>query len=323
VKIWGVVALAATTACGGTLDAGHDVPRGNLPVDNRNPVVLCNDGAYDNWQGEYAMLLANAGGPPLAGIVVGESEPWPDLAENLAGWEAMVAAARESGLGEVPDPVASSSPPLVRPSDGDIDSTTPNHSEGASFIIEVSKQVSRPGRPLVAVTGAPLTDLADAYLMDPTVPERVVVVSSLGSATLEGGEMGSPNGELDPWAGSIVAQKFRYVQVSAFYEQSEDLPDSVLEQLPTNAFTAWIAQKAPGIWEASIASDQVSLLAVAVPSFVSTVNRAVEQGATTENIPVLANDPGGTVWLVSEIDRASGTGRLREVLLAPETFAAP
>ncbi len=321
-KVWGPVVLAATTACGGTLDAGRDVPRGLLPVDNRNPIVLFNDGPHDNWQGEYAMLFAHTEGPPLAGIVVSESEPWPNLADNMEGWQAMVAAARESGLDNVPDPVASTGPALVRPNDGEIDSTTPNRSEGASFIIEVSKQLAQPTRPLVAVTGVRLTDLADAYLMDPTVPERVVVVSSLGSATADGGEMGSPNGELDPWAGFIVAQKFRYVQVSAFYEQAADFPDSILEQMPSNTFTSWIEQKAPNVWGASIASDQVSVFAVAVPSFVSTVSRAVEQGVNDEDIAVLAHDPGGSVWLVSEIDPASGTDRLWEVLLTPETFAA-
>jgi hypothetical protein len=314
--------LFLATACGGTLDAGRDVPRGLLPVDDRNPVVLCNDGPYDNWQGEDGILFANTGGPPLAGIVVSDSDPWPDLADNLDGWRSMVAAARASGL-DVPDPIPSNSPPLVRPSDGDIDSTIPNRSAGASFIIEVSQQVSQPARPLVAITGARLTDLADAYLMDSTVTERVVVVSSLGSVTAGGGQMGSPNGELDPWAGTIVAQKFRYVQVSAFYEQAEDFPDSVLEELPNNAFTEWIRSKAPDVWETSIASDQVGVFAVAIPSFVSTVDRAVEQGVTAEDIPVLSHDPNGSVWLVSAIDRASGTDQLWEALLAPETFAAP
>ena len=40
--------------------------------------------------------------------------------------------------------------------------------------------MSLPWRPLVVVTGSRLTDVADAYLMDPTVADRVVVVSALG-----------------------------------------------------------------------------------------------------------------------------------------------
>ena len=52
-----------TLACSETRNLGSTVPHGLLPVDERNPILLANDGAYDNWQGEYAVLLANAGGP--------------------------------------------------------------------------------------------------------------------------------------------------------------------------------------------------------------------------------------------------------------------
>jgi hypothetical protein len=48
-----VLALAAMS-CTETRDLGWTVPHGRLPVDERNPIVLANDGAYDNWQGEYA-----------------------------------------------------------------------------------------------------------------------------------------------------------------------------------------------------------------------------------------------------------------------------
>jgi hypothetical protein len=71
-------------ACGGTLDAGWDEPKGQLPVDDRNSTVICNDGPADNWQGEYAMLLASTTGPSLAGIVVNTGGIWEDLDENLA-----------------------------------------------------------------------------------------------------------------------------------------------------------------------------------------------------------------------------------------------
>ena len=50
--------LSLTDGCGGILDAGWDKPRGQLPVDDRNPIILCNDGSSDNWAGEYAMLFA-------------------------------------------------------------------------------------------------------------------------------------------------------------------------------------------------------------------------------------------------------------------------
>ena len=307
-------------ACGGRLDAGWDEPEGLLPVDDRNPILICNDGYYDNWQGEYAMLLSNAGGPRLAGIIINDSWPWPDLEENMAGWRQMVAAARDGGLPDVPDPVASTGPVLERPSDGEIDSTVPNRSEGAHLIIDTANRLSLPYRPLVVVTGGRLTDVADAYLMDPTLPERVVVVSSLGSATTDGGEMGIPNGEMDTWADVVVAQRFRYVQVSAFYDQKTDVPDSLLSQLPANAFTSWIESKQADVWDDLVAADQVAVLAVAMPSFVASVVRVAQQGAGDDDMPTLSRDPDGPVWLVTEVSGADGTARFQEMLLDPETF---
>ena len=272
------------TACGGRLDAGWDAPKGMLPVDYRNPIVLCNDGYYDNWQGEYAMLLSSTGGPSLEGIVINDSWPWPELEENMAGWREMVTAAREGGLRDIPDPLASTGPVLARPSDGNIDSTAPNRSEGASFIIDAANRLSLPFRPLVVVTGGRLTDVADAYLMDHTLPEKIVVVSSLGSATTDGGEMGIPNGEMDTWADVIVAQKFRYVQVSAFYDQKTDVTASLLSELPTNAFTSWIQSKEPDVWDDLVAADQVGVLAVSIPSFVSSVARMAQPDAGADGL---------------------------------------
>ena len=233
----------------------------------------------------------------------------------------MVTAARDSGLRNIPDPMQSKGPVFVRPSDGSIDSTKPNRSEGASFILDVSKQRSQPFRPLVVVTGGRLTDLADAYLMDHSVPERVVVVSALGTTTTSGGAMGSPNGDLDTWADYIVAQKYRYVQVSAYYDQATDFPANVLQQLPVNAFTSWIKAKQPNVWKSTIATDQVGILALAIPAFVASVNRASESGFGSDNsTPVLSSEQSGSVWLVTQITNAFASAQLWKMLLDPATF---
>jgi hypothetical protein len=308
-------------ACGGRLDAGWDEPRGLLPVDERNPVVLCNDGFIDNWQGEYAMLLANTGGPPLAGIIINDSWAWPEIEENMAGWEQMVAAAQESGLRDIPAPLRSNGQPLVRPDDDNIDSTTPNGSEGAQFILEAAERLAQPYRPLVVVTGGRQTDVADAYLMDHTLPDRVVVVSSMGSVTADGGEMGVPNGEMDTWADIIVTHKFRYIQVSAFYDSTTDVPSSLLAQLPSNAFTtAWIATKQPDVWGRVVAADQVGVLAVAIPSFVSAVVKVAQEGESEDGFPALSSDPSGPVWLVTEVNDAIARARFWEMLMDPATY---
>ena len=313
-----VLALVAT-GCRQTLDVGSNRP---LPVDARNPVVLVNDEPYRNWQGEYAMLLANGGGLTLAGIVVGNSTAWPDLNGNMTGWQDMVAAARASGMQNIPDPITSTGATLQRPASGDIDATTPNGSAGAHLIVDKSASLSLPDRPIVVATGGRLTDVADAYLIDHTVTDRVVIVSALGTSSASGGEMGDPNGKMDPWADVIVAARFHYVQVSAYYDQLTDVPTSRLSALPANQFGDWIAEMQPNIWSLPQAADQVSVLAAALPGFVVDVERvsaeAVDAGATAG--PTLTGDPNGSAWLVRQIAGAVATERFWKLLLDPATY---
>jgi len=324
-------ALLAVTlvvvGCGQALDAGEYTSHGMLPVDERNPVVLSNDGAGDNWGGEFAMLLANSGGPPLAGIVVSASRYWSDLDANVTGWNNLVAAARASGLAHVPDVTVSTGVPLTAPADGRIESTVPNRSDGARLILDVAQRVSSPGRPVVILACTQLTDVADAYLMDPTVVERVVVVAHLGMYSDPEGLMTGPNGDLDPWADWIVAQRFRYVQISARYDQSTDVTTNDLSSLPGNAFGDWMAAKQPNLSPLDTAADQVAVLAVALADFpVTTVRSSADISAGFGNPigqgPPLAPDADGNAWLVSEISPRLGQAVLWQTLLDPHTFGS-
>ena len=323
-RLFSAAAALSLAACdGGNIDAGGDVPHGPLPIDERNPVIIANDSASDNWTGEYAMLLANSGGPSLAGIIVNPSPYWPDLAANASVWEQMVAAARASGLRNIPDATRSAAEALVRPDDGKIESTTPNGSEGAKLIVERSARLSLPWRPLVVVTGSRLTDVADAYLMDPSVADRVVVVSALGGAGDGGGAMGWPNGELDAWADWIVGQRFRYVQVNGYYDQLGDVSAARTADLPANAFGTWMAAKVPSVLQIPMSSDQIGVLAVGLPAFATTVGRAaVDASAAFDPAtgPPLLGQADGSAWVVPSCDAAMAGDRLWKMLLDPRTF---
>lgn len=312
------LALLGAACQGGSIDAGRNRPHGPLPVDERNPVILVNDSPRDNWAGEYAVLLANAGGPPLAGIIVGASSYHIDLQRNADGWRQLIAAARSSGLSGLPDVTASSGGPLARPPDGLIDSTTPNRSEGARLILDASARLSLPSRPLVVVTGSQLTDVADAYLMDPTVAERIVVVSSMGQGVGAGSSMSWPNFDLDPWAAWIVSRRLRYVQVSGYYDQTGDVPASMTSRLPGNALGAWMVGKLPTISPALVAADQIAILSVALPTFATDVQRvAFDTSAgfdAVKGTPMVPN-ADGPAWLVSSCDGAQAAARLWQMLL--------
>jgi hypothetical protein len=319
----GVVLALGAAGCTEDYDAGSNRSHGPLPVDERNPIVLLNDSESDNWQGEYAVLLANGGGPSLAGIIVCTSPNSPKIDENVAAWRALVTAARSSGMRNIPDPTSSIGAPLVRPSSGAIENTVANRSEGALLIVEQSKLLSLPYRPMVVVTGGRLTDVADAYLVDPTVKDRIVVVSSAGTLTASGAGMADPNGEMDPWADAIVTSRLRYVQISAFYDQTTDVPAARLSELPNNSFGAWIASKQPNVWTLAKAGDQGAVAAVGIHGFAVTVQRVspsglVGAGATVG--PNLVEDSNGPLWLVREVSGPAATTAFWKILLDPKTY---
>ena len=99
-KLIAWAAALAGISCSESRNLGSSTPHGLLPVDERNPILLVNDGVYDNWQGEYAILLASSGGPKLAGIVVGTSPNSNKIDDNVLGWRKLVEAAKDSGLSD-------------------------------------------------------------------------------------------------------------------------------------------------------------------------------------------------------------------------------
>jgi hypothetical protein len=311
----GALALVLTpAACGGTLDAGSDL----LPVDSRNPVIIDGDGWSDNWMGEYTALLANNGGPPVVGIIANSTRYWPNAAANATGWMNLVTAARDSGLHNLPDVTMSAGAPMARPANGQVDSTRPNGSAGARLIVDLSRQLSLPRRPVVVLGVAPLTNLADAYLLDPTVVDRVVVVAALGSYAAPNGIMNGPNGDLDAWANWIVAQKFRYVQVSAYYDQLGDVAPTQVPNLPQTPLGKWMADKLPDLFDIPQASDQITVLSVALPAFARTVRRASADTSVTfdsmQGPPLVPND-NGNVWIVTQIAAPLAAACLWQMLL--------
>jgi hypothetical protein len=310
-------------ACTETLDAGFNRPPGPLPVDQMNPVILYEDDWSGDWLGEYAVLLASSGGPPLAGIVVNASKIWGDLSVNTSGWNDLVNAARSSGLPNIPDVTSSAGAALTMPANGQIDSTTPNNSAGAQLIRDLSSQLNKPNLPVVVVSATSLTDLADAYLIDHTVVDRVVVVAALGGYSAPDASMNAPNGDMDPWADWIVSQRFRYIQVSAYYDQTGDVTTADLPSLPSNALGNRIATKQPNIIAVPQASDQVALLAMGLPGFTVSAVRVspdTSGGFDATQGPPLVPDPNGNDWVVTQIAAPLAQSRLWQLLLDPHTF---
>ena len=315
---WLVSALALLQlGCSGQLDAGSDVLHGSLPVDERSAVVVINDGGRDNWHGEYAAILASTGRLDLVGLVVNSNAEYPSVDVNVTNYRQMVRAAQVSGMRHIPEPTASIAPTLVRPDSGAIEDTAPNHSEGARLILEAAASHASSIHPLAIATGGALTDVADAYLLDPTLADRAVVVASLGQKDGENATTLAPNGDRDSWATRIVTTRMRYVQVNGYYDQMLDVPEDRAAELPDNPFGQWLADKRPDILDLVHACDQVSVLAVALPWFATDVVRLRAEAAESTT---LVPDEAGAIWHVRQSESERARDLIWSTLKDPLTF---
>jgi len=155
-----------------------------LPYDSRNPIVHTNDGNIDVYTLEYVMALASAQEIQLVGVVADAGGGGPDRpptwyrGRNL--YAEIVAKARRSGMLRLPDPVAGPNRALAKPASGVIEDTVPIDTPGSRLIVREARKAS-PQKPLVVITGGPLTSVASAYLIDKSIADNVVVASLLGT----------------------------------------------------------------------------------------------------------------------------------------------
>jgi hypothetical protein len=188
--------------------------KGGLPYDRTNPVVYDNDGAVDMYTDEYLLALSALGEIHLKGMMTSSPiAPYDryvtagDYERGVADREQLVGAAGGSGLTDIPTRMRGPMGNLERPSSGRIEDTRPIGAAGSWLIVNEARKASVE-KPLVVVSGAPLTAEADAYLLDPSIADKVVI-AWLGGQTHS---MCDYNGWADPWAAYIVLKKMRLVQ---------------------------------------------------------------------------------------------------------------
>jgi hypothetical protein len=212
-----------------------------LPFDNTCPIHYDNDEVSDTFTDFYVMTLASAGKIRLSGMSTSmpvdlgfaTSEDYERMARDR---NTVVALARKSGFLGIPDPVRGVKGRIYKPAPGRIEDTKPNGSAGGWAIVKEARKAT-PEKPLVVVVGGPVSVVADAYLLDNSIADKVVVLWFGGYAP-ETNSMGEYQAWLDPWASYIVVMKLRLVAIpgglgGVAVPRSKilsDLPDTPLRQ---------------------------------------------------------------------------------------------
>jgi hypothetical protein len=227
---------------------GGTPPTVTFPFSNANPIIGDNDEYDDVYVDDYLMALASTGAINLKGLITSSSITPYNQYVTSADFERMHAdrtaaynAAVASGMTNIPAPVTGVKGHLSKPLSGVIDDTVSIGSTGSELIVAEANLASV-AVPLVVIAGGPLTTIADAYLIDNTIVDKVIV-AYLGDSV---SGFDNYNGWADGWAANIVLQKFKMVifPVVTFYDTyTPIITKSELLTLPSSTWSTLMYNK--------------------------------------------------------------------------------
>ena len=269
----------------------------NLPIDNSYPFIHDNDSYEDVYSAEIVFLMAKAGIIDLQAVIHtngGWRDPWDDSGfiyeYNMAHAQGLVDMAKRSGFPGIPDPVLGNVNPII---------DKPEKSDGAKRIIEIANQSETP---VILFAGGPVSTLADAYLMDNNIADKVIVIW-LGYKNW--------NGLADEFKPSvdIVLEHFTCVFFLSYKGYAPVFPKSFFVNLPHTELTQFMVEKElPHVnLPELILLDGLPLVPLLTDEFVTKVNR-YDYGGRDENGKVILNEnPRGKLYDVVEADPVKGT----------------
>ena len=230
--------------------------RSALVAANAPRVIYDNDAVRDAYTDDYVMALASVGKIRLRGMITSSSfEPYNHYMSarmtkaEVGARQHGINLARKAGLTGIPDATLGTVGHLRRPASGKINDTVRLGSPGTDLILQAAAQATA-DQPLIVLMGGPLTVVADAYLANPGLISRNVVVYNLGG-NRDKGDFSEYNSWADGWAAHIVFNRLSMVifPVELAYRPSKwiSVPRArILAELRDTPHRAWMHAKDQG-----------------------------------------------------------------------------
>lgn len=177
--------------------------------------IIDNDILDDTHTVEPALAAGSSGLMNLKAILLSRpvtfEEKWNAVVQQ--GWAAMLrTAAIKDGFAHVPPiypgvPLGATFDQRI-PATRRIEDTEPFNTPAGHKIVEEARTCT-PRNPLVVIVGGRATCVADAYLIDPSIADNVIVAEYLDYVRADNGALPGYNVHEDMWAANIVLQNFR------------------------------------------------------------------------------------------------------------------
>lgn len=214
-----------------------------------NRVIYDNDFIFDTPCHILSWLMAHKGQLNLVGNIMtanADTVVWY-FKRTIAHWTSAYKLVTAAKLKKVPAPVEGASKPLVKPGSGKIEDTVKENSVGAQLIIAEAKKCT-PEKPLLVLTGGQATTVANAYLLDPSIADKIIILHTAGY--YDGGH--DSYNTMDHWSAYICIKRMKYVCANIkgkendkywFTGKNLGLTSALVNSLPaspvTTAFKEW------------------------------------------------------------------------------------
>jgi hypothetical protein len=290
---------------------------GKLPLYKKNPVIYDNDDHRDVYTDEYLLALGSIGEIDFKGIITTYAPR--EYPEFVKGREMIMDLAGTSGLQNLPELFSGTNQKLVRPEDNTIENTKPLDIDGSQFIVEIARKCSF-SKPLVIITGGQLTSVANAYLLDPSVADKIVVMGVFGAERID------YNAGLDAWAWTIIMSRFRVyaipigppgnrgkVYMKPPVVPKERIRNELNQEIP---FFKWMSEKKHPSNGLPAESDFDGHPAVLLnrSDYVTQWKRFECTGIDSKGYPVLRENAGGNIWQAEDADQQIATDEFWRVM---------
>jgi gliding motility-associated-like protein len=208
-------------------------------VDQTNPVIYDNDWLMDTPEDQFLWLKAHNGEINLVGNIntrdmygCSSGACLFSLQQTFGDWTNAYAIVTQMGLKNIPAPIAGSTEALVKPASGRIEDTRFNISAGSELIVAEARKASA-SKPLIVMIGGNPTSVANAYLKDPTIADKMIIMHVDGWAS-----HGQYNAT-DSWATYVVMKKLKYIiwdgDLNSWYNgKNINITQDMINRLPNN-----------------------------------------------------------------------------------------